>query len=546
MKNLFIFLFLGVLVLAPLFAFSGNSSSFFSENKFDFGLISGQPTNSTSYSMRISGGNQPIGQYQNSLRVGRFGILQYDFAVAVCGNGIVDLGEACDSGGSNGVVCSPACESSCSYCTNSCTLSSATGGACGGGDDGGGGGGGGPGGGGDCTNECSLLGSTQTACVDSTHSQVRTCGNFDADSCREWGSWNATSCDSGLVCSDGQCSATCISNCNVGDQVTTCLNSSVSQTSTCQEVVSGCFQLQTSVITACESGYCIGGSCSACKPDLQCEPWGACSAAYSFGSAVGGNQSVGFQERSCLDLNHCGGDPTERRSCDPSIPITTRPIELCNQTYLEVIDESTNEVIGRVRQTEITGLSLSRVDILFSAFGDTNKYCDYCYDRIKNFDEEDIDCGGPTCRSCAAVYGFFDWVFWVVVLLWLNIFLLLLLLSIVRRESVANFFENILAHLRAFFAKAKFGTSDEAAFEYRIRTFFRRLWRLDFSEHAPKAVKSRKVSVSTKRSIFARMRERFFTTPKSKYVKEKRFFTSVKKGEEESGRTKGKLKDEFS
>ena len=49
-----------------------------------------------------------------------------------------------------------------------------------------------------CSNECTA-GSTQ--CTDATHRQV--CGNFDADTCTEWGP--STACASGQTCASGQC-----------------------------------------------------------------------------------------------------------------------------------------------------------------------------------------------------------------------------------------------------------------------------------------------------------------------------------------------------
>jgi len=55
----------------------------------------------------------------------------------LCGNGEQDNGEECDEGTVNGQVCTPACGSTCSYCTNKCTLAEVSGSSCGGGGGGG-------------------------------------------------------------------------------------------------------------------------------------------------------------------------------------------------------------------------------------------------------------------------------------------------------------------------------------------------------------------------------------------------------------------------
>jgi len=51
---------------------------------------------------------------------------------AVCGNGVIESGEECDSGNSiNGIECSPLYGSSCNYCSTSCTTETITGPYCG-------------------------------------------------------------------------------------------------------------------------------------------------------------------------------------------------------------------------------------------------------------------------------------------------------------------------------------------------------------------------------------------------------------------------------
>ena len=52
-----------------------------------------------------------------------------------------------------------------------------------------------------CTNECDSTGLRE--CYDS--SSYKACGNYDNDTCLEWGS--STSCPSGYICSGGACIA---------------------------------------------------------------------------------------------------------------------------------------------------------------------------------------------------------------------------------------------------------------------------------------------------------------------------------------------------
>ena len=48
-----------------------------------------------------------------------------------CGNGIVETGEQCDDGANNGIGCSPAYGSTCSYCDVSCQYQTIQGSYCG-------------------------------------------------------------------------------------------------------------------------------------------------------------------------------------------------------------------------------------------------------------------------------------------------------------------------------------------------------------------------------------------------------------------------------
>lgn len=62
-----------------------------------------------------------------------------------------------------------------------------------------------------CYNECNLT--DGTVCIDD--SSYKTCGNFDLDSCYEWG--NFEDCDNGETCENGMCSAPGEIRCNDND-----------------------------------------------------------------------------------------------------------------------------------------------------------------------------------------------------------------------------------------------------------------------------------------------------------------------------------------
>ena len=105
----------------------------------------------------------------------------------------------------------------------------------------------------------------------------------------------------------------------------------------------------------------------------------------------------GRQERICSDASSCMPARLEYQPCTFNIPISTQAVELCNETYVEVYDLQQNTLVSRVKQTEIQGII--KLDIRLVTANAT-KYCDYCYDRTKNYDEESIDCGGANRPIC--------------------------------------------------------------------------------------------------------------------------------------------------
>jgi hypothetical protein len=99
-----------------------------------------------------------------------------------------------------------------------------------------------------CTDECAA-GAKECA----SDSQIRTCGQFDSDSCREWGA--GQTCAAGTICKDGACEA-CPDGCTLG----TSRCQGTSQMQLCTKTGTGCTTWTAPV--ACPSGtQCSGTAC---------------------------------------------------------------------------------------------------------------------------------------------------------------------------------------------------------------------------------------------------------------------------------------------
>ncbi|HEY3447534.1 MAG TPA: PPC domain-containing protein [Myxococcales bacterium] len=144
-----------------------------------------------------------------------------------------------------------------------------------------------------CTDECAAGAKT---CDGTTG--LRTCGQFDADRCREW---KTTACAAGETCVDSACVPSCTDGCAAGSKV--CLGAATVQT--CGNYDSDpCLELGGD--TACEAGqHCEQG---ACVPDGT-----ACTDECVLGVAVCEGEAV----RTCgqYDADPCA-DLSTPSACD--------------------------------------------------------------------------------------------------------------------------------------------------------------------------------------------------------------------------------------
>ena len=410
----------------------------------------------------------------------------------ICGNSLLETGETCDDGN---LVSGDGCSSA---CASEGTVTP-------------------PGGGGTtppvCTNDCTS-GAVETLCTDSKTLRTRTCGNYDADSCTEWGSSSTTNCGAGEICENAQCvaqtceesSCTGWSECSAGTQTRTCGNALCSISQSCEI----CEEDWSCEWTICEKGDtlsypygCIDeNNCGTsenkptelvdcdevpeekyipinegdfCSVRWNCSDWGECNADYTFEDILKGATDVnGFKNRVCADLTNCAMNKTEKMPCSLAIPVEIQKTEWCEEDYVEVFEANTGELVSRVKESESTELSdLMRVDISFITSSFTG-YCEYCYDGVKNYDETSVDCGGASCPECISIYSFFDWLFWVIVMSWTMLGLFIFILFWKRRkEEKEKVVIKKKSLIRRFFEMFKPATKvEERAKERKISKWF--------------------------------------------------------------------------
>lgn len=292
-----------------------------------------------------------------------------------------------------------------------------------------------------CTNDCTS-GEEERVCVTGSVVRIRTCGNYDTDSCTEWGGEQYIDCgESGQICQNGYCvSLECEDECSLGDEQSECLDDTTSRRRVCGNYDDDlCNEWSDWNEYPCEEGEeCLEGECLdedkiceifGCCPEWECTEWEGCKADYNLQDLLEEKKIIeGIQKRYCKDITGCRPDKSFRRSCELNIPIKAKIVEWCFEEYVEISEIESGELVSRMKRSSIEGFQgLNKIDISF-ILTDFKGYCGYCFDGVKNYDETGVDCGGPSCPICLPKIKFFDWLFWLIIFLWILLLLLLLLL----------------------------------------------------------------------------------------------------------------------
>jgi len=136
-----------------------------------------------------------------------------------------------------------------------------------------------------------------------------------------------------------------------------------------------------------------------CKPNFICNDWEECKAVYDLDSLITEDLVSGKQYRYCKDYSKCVSNFVDSKACKTKNPITMKKIQLGDKEYTEVYNEK-NILVSRLALIDEINNKLD-VQILF----DDSAYSPYCYDGVKNFNEDEIDCvldkdgSCPTCEQ---------------------------------------------------------------------------------------------------------------------------------------------------
>jgi len=164
-----------------------------------------------------------------------------------------------------------------------------------------------------------------------------------------------------------------------------------------------------------------------CIPNYDCAEFTECNVDYNLDEILKGNPSLkGSQERICNEITSCEDEEDiihEFQECSLAVDVRVEKNEWCFEEYIEIYDIATEKLVSRVKEKSIQ--NIKRVDIGFLTT-ESKGICGYCFDHVKNYDEEEIDCGGEVCQVCVTRGLFFDYLYFIKILIWI----LLLMVSL--------------------------------------------------------------------------------------------------------------------
>jgi hypothetical protein len=138
-----------------------------------------------------------------------------------------------------------------------------------------------------------------------------------------------------------------------------------------------------------------------CSFRWVCGNWSECKAEYDLEKLIEKEKPYyyvqGKMYLECYDLNNCTKlKRIEIRNCTLKVPVKIEVKKECEVAFIYIIDLNTNKTLAKVKRP----FGFTGVDVYIWP-SEKEKYCWYCFDGIKDFDEVAVDCGGPNCPPCS-------------------------------------------------------------------------------------------------------------------------------------------------
>jgi len=133
-----------------------------------------------------------------------------------------------------------------------------------------------------------------------------------------------------------------------------------------------------------------------CNPNYAPGEWSKCEVTYNLDDLVEEELTLeGTKSRVLEDLNKCAPNKLETEKCSTKELVSLKKVEKCSKKYLEIRDQD-NKLVSRVELSDSKELTIEFL------LGDI-EYCSYCYNGIKDFDEDGVDCvnSGDSCPTCS-------------------------------------------------------------------------------------------------------------------------------------------------
>jgi len=136
-----------------------------------------------------------------------------------------------------------------------------------------------------------------------------------------------------------------------------------------------------------------------CTTEWVCGNWSECIAKYSLEDFIDKEPPYyvkGQMFLECHDIKNCTSlKRIHVKNCTLLVPIKVETKKECEVAFIYITDLKTNKTLAKIKRP----FGFTGVDVYILP-SEKERYCWYCFNGVKDFDEVGVDCGGPHCPPC--------------------------------------------------------------------------------------------------------------------------------------------------